>query len=362
MTRTLGIYFGTRFLVTLAAIFGGIFGLVMLVDYLEMMRRFAHVPHASVLTIATASFYRVPQILERILPFAVLVGAMSSFLALSRRLELVVARSAGVSAWQFIAPAVIAALAVGAFATAVYNPVAAVLHEQSKFMEAELSGNAPQHRGSTGSGIWLRQRGSDSNSIINAASSREQGIFLSTVTVFVYDLSNRFMERIEAGAARLEQGQWRLENARVYAPGVAPVQRVSYLLSTNLTAEQVQETFSTPETVPFWELPEYIARAENAGLSASAFRLQYQKLLSRPFLLAGMVFLAAAFSLRFFRFGGVQKMVLGGVASGFLFYIVTKLADDLSKADLINPLVAAWSPAALTGLAGFVALLYLEDG
>jgi lipopolysaccharide export system permease protein len=124
----------------------------------------------------------------------------------------------------------------------------------------------------------------------------------------------------------------------------------------------VQETFSTPETVPFWELPEYIRRAENAGLSASAFQLQYQKLLSRPFLLAGMVFLAAAFSLRFFRFGGVQKMVLGGVGSGFLFYIVTKLADDLSKAELINPVVAAWSPAVMTGLAGFLALLYLEDG
>ena len=362
MSLTLGRYFGTRFLVMLAAIFGGVFGLVMLVDYLEMMRRYAHVPNASVLTIATASFYRVPQILERILPFAVLIGAMSSFLALSRRLELVVARSAGVSAWQFIAPAVIAALGVGIFATAVYNPVAAVLHEQSKWMEAELSGNAPQRRGVTGSGIWLRQRGADGNSIINAASSREQGILLSTVTVFVYDTNNKFMERIEAVSAKLEQGQWRLENARVYAPGSPPADRAAYLLSTNLTAEQVQETFSTPETVPFWELPEYISRAENAGLSASAFQLQYQKLLSRPFLLAGMVFLAAAFSLRFFRFGGVQKMVLGGVGSGFLFYIVTKLADDLSKAELINPTVAAWSPAVMTGLAGFLALLYLEDG
>ncbi len=50
-----------------------------------------------------------------------------------------------------------------------------------------------------------------------------------------------------------------------------------------------------------------------------------------------MVLLAAAFSLRFFRFGGVQKMVLGGVATGFLIYVVSKLTDDLSKAELINP-------------------------
>ena len=105
--------------------------------------------------------------------------------------------------------------------------------------------------------------------------------------------------------------------------------------------------------MPFWQLPEYILRAENAGLSAAAIRLQYQKLLSRPFLLAAMVLLAAAFSLRFFRFGGVQKMVLGGVASGFLLYVVSKLTDDLSKAELIKPIVAAWMPAAVGGLGGF---------
>jgi lipopolysaccharide export system permease protein len=362
MTRTLGGYFAARFLVAFAAIFAGVFGLVMLVDYLEMMRRFAQAPNATALQIATTSFYRVPQILERILPFAILIAAMSSFLNLSRRLELVIARSAGMSAWQFTAPALLGALAVGAVATAAYNPVAAVLHEQSKRMEAELSGRTPQRPGTTSTGIWLRQRGADGQSIMNAATSREQGILLGTVTVFTFDLNNRFLERIEAKSAKLEPGQWRLENARIFAPGIPPSDRASYLLSTNLTAEQVQETFSTPETVPFWELPEYIARAENAGLSASAYRLQYQKLLSRPFLLAAMVLLAAAFSLRFFRFGGVQKMVLGGIGSGFLLYVVSKLTDDLSKAELINPMIAAWLPAMVGGLAGLVALLYQEDG
>ena len=362
MTRTISFYFGMRFLSSFAAIFLGIFGLVMLVDYLEMMRRFGSSPNASALQVALASLYRIPQILERILPFGVLVAAMSSFLNLSRRLELVIARAAGVSAWQFTAPAVVAALAVGGFATGVYNPVAAVMHEQSKRMEAEFSGRTPQTPGTTSTGVWLRQRGTDNQSIMNAATSREQGIHLGTVTIFVYDLNNRYMERIEAASAKLEPGQWRLENVRVYAPGAPPVERVSYLLSTNITPEQVQETFSTPETVPFWQLPEYISRAENAGLSASAYRLQYQKLLSRPFLLAAMVLLAAAFSLRFFRMGGVQKMVLGGIASGFLVYVISKITDDLSKAELINPVIAAWLPTIACELAGFVALLFQEDG
>jgi lipopolysaccharide export system permease protein len=75
-----------------------------------------------------------------------------------------------------------------------------------------------------------------------------------------------------------------------------------------------------------------------------------------------MVLVAAAFSLRFFRFGGVQKMVLGGVSVGFLLYVVSKVIDDLSRAELLQPAVAAWLPVVLGGMLGFVALLYLEDG
>ena len=115
-------------------------------------------------------------------------------------------------------------------------------------------------------------------------------------------------------------------------------------LKTNLTPEQVRETFATPETVPFWQLPLYIDMAEHAGLAAAGYRLQYQKLLARPFMLAAMVLLAAAFSLRFFRFGGVQKMVFSGVASGFLLYILSKVTEDLSKAELMHPVAAAWLP------------------
>jgi lipopolysaccharide export system permease protein len=90
--------------------------------------------------------------------------------------------------------------------------------------------------------------------------------------------------------------------------------------------------------------------------------LQYQKLLARPFLLASMVLVAAAVSLRFFRFGGVQKMVLSGVAAGFLLYVLSKVTEDLSKAELMYPLAAAWLPVCVGGLSGFLALLHQEDG
>jgi lipopolysaccharide export system permease protein len=312
--------------------------------------------------VAKTSFYRVPQVTERIMPFCVLIGGMSCYLNLSRRLELVVARAAGMSAWQFISPALIVAFMLGVIATTIYNPVAAVLQERSKRFEAELFGqNLNALRGGGGT-FWISQRASDGMAIINADSSRGQGVALNGVTVFTYDTANHFKSRIEAQAAVLQPEAWVLHDARVYELGTLPVYHAEYRLKTNLTQEQVRESFATPETVPFWELPLYIKIAEHAGLVAAGYRLQFQKLLARPFLMAAMVFLAAAVSLRFFRFGGVQKMVLSGVAAGFLLYVLSKVTEDLSKAELMHPVAAAWLPVLVGGLTGFIALLYQEDG
>ena len=361
---TLSRYFGLRFLSAVIGVFAGVFALVAIVDFVELMRRSSDDPNATAWLIWQTSIYRVPQLTERVMPFAVLIGAMSSYLNLSRRLELIVARSAGISAWQFVAPAMIVALMLGAVATTVYNPLAAMLNERSKRLEVEISGNAPQAAGlkATGNGFWVRQLSSDGQAIINAQTGSDQGTRLGGVTVFTFDLAGHFKERIEAKTATLKDGFWLLEDVRIYATDAPPIDRDTFRLNTNLSSDQVRESFATPETVPFWQLPLFIEIAEHTGIGAARYRLQYYKLLMQPFLLAAMVLLAAAVSLRFFRFGGIQKMVLSGIASGFLLYILSKVTEDVSKAELMSPALAAVTPVLVGGLTGFVVLLYQEDG
>ena len=208
----------------------------------------------------------------------------------------------------------------------------------------------------------MRQKSADGAAIINAKSSRDQGANLGNVSIYTFDVDGHFQQRIEARSATLNDGFWLLEDARIYASG-NPLQIAdTFRLNTNLTLEQVRESFATPETVPFWQLPLYITMADRAGLEAAGYRLQYDGLLARPFLLAAMVMLAASVSLRFFRFGGVQKMVLSGITAGFLLFVLSKITEDMSKSELISPIVAAWTPVLVGGLTGFVVLLFQEDG
>jgi lipopolysaccharide export system permease protein len=55
-------------------------------------------------------------------------------------------------------------------------------------------------------------------------------------------------------------------------------------------------------------------------------------------------------------------MILSGVMAGFLLYIMSKVTEDMSKADLLNSTVAAWLPVLAGGLSGLLILLHQEDG
>src|SRR5664279_4909260 len=220
LAGTLARYFGLRFLGAVLLVFVGIFALVALLDYIELMRRATDIPNVSAVLVAKTSFYRVPQVTERILPFCVLIAAMSCYLNLSRRLELVVARAAGMSAWQFISPALIVAFLLGVFATTVYNPVSAIMQERSKRYEAELFGQDSGRL--SGTNYWTSQRSSEGMAIINAKTSRDQGVNLNGVTIFTFDSAGHFKRSIEARAAVLEPGVWELQDARVNELGVLP--------------------------------------------------------------------------------------------------------------------------------------------
>ena len=357
---TLGSYLSGNFARTILAVFGTVFALVYTLDFVELMRRAGDAEGATPALMAQLALFRTPAVAEQIFPFAVLFGSMAALLKLSRRLELVVARAAGISAWQFLQPGILVAVLIGAVSVAAYNPISAYLKQKASQIEAQLFAKSIKVAGLKD--LWIRQRSLDGQAIIRAEAAVERTTKIARVTVFTFDEQSVFQERIEAAEATLRDGYWEMTDARVLSPAAEPQSYGTYLLASNLEPSQVRQTFTPPESVPFWDLDETILRTERAGLDATRYRLQYDVLMARPLLFVAMVFVAASVSLRFFRFGGVARMVLGGVAAGFLLYVATSLMQDLGASGLVGPAVAAWFPAVVGSLLGTLALLYQEDG
>jgi lipopolysaccharide export system permease protein len=358
--QTLGFYIAQRFLTMISGVFLTIYMLIFTLDFVELMRRAGDAKDASAGIMATLAFYRAPSIAEQVLPFAVLFGAMGALLGLSRKLELVVARAAGVSAWQFLQPGLLVGLLLGITAITMFNPVAATFKERAANLEAKIF--AKSGRETSDKVLWLRQKSIDGQAVIRAISATEQGRQLNQVAFYNYDNTGRFIERVEALKAVLNDGYWQLSEARVVSTLDEPQSYASAVIATNLEVEQVRRSFTPAEQVSYWDLPEVIDRTEKAGLDATRYRLQQAALTARPLLMIAMILVAATVSLRFFRFGGIARMVLGGVIAGFVLYVATELTEDLGANGIIAPAMAAWLPAILGSLLGVLVLLHLEDG
>lgn len=362
--KTLGLYLGSRFLKSVGVVFFTIFVLIYLVDFVELLRRASDLPNVSGAFVAWLALMDTPIVAEQILPFAVLFGAMAAFINLTRKLELVVARAAGVSVWQFLFPAVVGALLVGVFAVGVFNPLSALMKQQAEEIESNLFKNRLLLNDTS---MWIRQTSPVGQSILRAEASSNHGLHLETVAAFVFDQQGRFLERVDAAQGdmgRDEHGQseWLLRDVALTAPGAEPRRLEIYHLATNLEASQVVQSFGSPESAPFWDLPRLVEQTEQAGLDAVGYRLRFQSLLALPALLVAMVLIAAAFSLKLSRMGGVGILVLGGVAAGFVLYVATKLVSDLGGAGVLSTPVAAWSPAVVANMLGALTLLNREDG
>lgn len=258
---TLGRYFAARFLRTVLGVFVTVFALVYTLDFVELLRRAGEAQGASAGLMAQLSLYRTPAVAEGVLPFAILFGSMAALLQLSRKLELVVARAAGISAWQFLQPGFFVALTLGALAVGVYNPVSALLKQRSTEIEAKIF--AKSTKASSGKDLWIRQKGLDGEAILRAETAIEGTTTLAGVSVFTFDAAGKFAEQLVAARATLHDGYWELSDVRVLTPDTPPESFDTYLIASNLDPAQVRQGF-TPRICAFLATS-HNDRADRAG-------------------------------------------------------------------------------------------------
>lgn len=363
---TLTFYIARRFLALFAQVFGVFMAILMLIDIIDQLRKYADAP----LTVAEAAYLAlldVPKSLYQILPLIMILTAIGLFLGLARSSELVVVRASGRSGLRFLLAPVGAALAIGLLAVAVMNPLVAATSKSYEALSAQHSRGGGSVLSITGEGLWMRQGTAAGQSVIKAARSNPDGTALQQVTFLSFGSDGTAVQRIEAATARLEPGQWVLTGAKRWDltaenPEAAATAPSDLRVPTDLTQDRIRNSFGTPSGIAFWNLPAYIAGLEQAGFSARNYRVWLQMELALPLLLSAMVLIAAGFTMRHARSGKTGSMVLLALLGGFFIFFLRNFAQVLGENGQIPIIAAAWSPPVAAALMALGLLLHLEDG
>jgi lipopolysaccharide export system permease protein len=358
---TLHKYLARQFLGSVGMVMGLFLFLTFSIDFVDLVDRTAdkHVPTSAIVAMC---IFQLPDLGMKLLPFAVLLGGVFAFVRLSRSHELLAIRAAGFSAWNLLAAPLSVSAGLGVIVVLLFTPVSAMMLSEFSQLEAKLLKGQDSQLAVSSNGLWLRQGDAKAQSVIHADHVARQGVELEDVVVFLYGAQDKFLGRIDASEAALGSGAWTLRHAFVSGKDGNPKSYDRYILPTTLTPTRIQESFASPDTLSFWTLPSFIAAARRAGFSATTYLLYFDSLLMMPAMFAAMVLMAASFSLRLARLGGLGQVVVLGALSGFGVYFFSNVATALGRSGILPIALAAAAPASAAILIGLSLVLHNEDG
>lgn len=363
----LSLYFARKFLAAFLLVFGVFLAIMYLLDMVEQVRKFADAD-VTFGQAAQMAALNVPQNLYRILPLVTILASLMLFLGLARTSELVVTRAAGRSALVSLVAPVAMALLIGAAAVALLNPIVAATTRAYEVLANRYAHGDVSILSIGSEGLWLRQGGADGQTVIRATRANLEGTVLSGVTFISFAADGSPASRIEADQARLAPGEWQLTGAKrwplsgVDNPERSAVEMDHLTLPTDLTRDQITDSFGKPSVIPIWALPGFIDQLTRAGFSARQHRVWFQMELALPLMLAAMVLVGAGFTMRHTRFGRTGMMVLFALLAGFAIFFLRNFAQVLGNNGQIPVALAAWSPPVAATLLSLGFLLHLEDG
>ena len=104
LSITLSGYIARQYLVWFICFLSALTGIILLVSTVDLLDRVSNRDVALGVVVELA-LLKLPFLSQEVMPFTVLFASMTTFWRLTRSNELVVARAAGISVWQFLLPA-----------------------------------------------------------------------------------------------------------------------------------------------------------------------------------------------------------------------------------------------------------------
>jgi LPS export ABC transporter permease LptG len=351
-------YVLARFFWALLLVFGSAIVLAVVVDYADKVDEVAR-HHPS--TEALLGYYRyfLFSIALQIAPFAVLLAGLTGLGILSKNNEDTAFRASGVSLRRLAAP-VLAAAALGAVCSFALSEYLLPFAEQRQTLyrneiygrdtAAKNLGDRNWYLASNGA-IWHREEGDASKQTLYA------------VSVFDFDSGFNLLRRTAAREASWAGGAWRLRQgwSREFGGEEAPVQFQSFAES-RLGGDPPQAVTAArrrPEEMRFRELERLTHRLKAGGYPTASLETALQMKLAQPAMLPIMALLAVPFAFRVGRRGALAGVGLGLVL-GILALIAAAFLTKLGDVGALPPVLAAWSPNVLFGLAAVYFLLRMR--
>ena len=337
-------------------------GIYIIFDFFQLLGDMVR-NHASAGVVLDYYRFLLPQVIYLMLPLSILVATLVNFGLLTKSNQITAIKAAGVSLYRISLPVVLVAIVLSIGMFFLSDDFLPETNQQQDALRNQIKGKPPQtfYRPER---QWIFGQ---SNRIYNYRFFDPDKNLFADFTCFEFDpASFRLTRRIYAARAIWEpaiQG-WVLENGWVRDLKGERVEKY-FPFSVDMFPEMSEEPayfkkeVRPSEQMSALELRHYIRELSQSGFDVVRLSVQFYRKFSYPLIAFVVALLGVPFS---FTTGG--KGALSGVALSIgiaiLYWSISSLFEAMGNLSQLPPLVAAWSPDVLFGLAGSYLLLRVK--
>jgi len=335
-------------------------GLFLVFDTFERFKIFLS-NNVSFTTAASYLLFKIPFILQLMIPIAALVATLISIGRLSQKSEITAMRSCGMSITGIARPILLSSLLLSGlmFLNGEFLlPVATEKVEQIfqfDIKQKHLSGSFSR------TNFWFRE----DDTFINIGFYDAPTKKIEAITQLTFDDEFNLKRRIDAQKGDWHESSyigWTLDEAvesgslDTSSTSLTSFSRIPLVISK--TPRDLYDLQRTADTFSYNELKEYISKLESEGVPASRYKVDLASKISFPFVCVIATLIALPFGFTPARSGSLTISFIGGVSIGFGYYVTHAVFCSFAAAGFIPILLGAWSANIMLGSIG----LYLLGG
>ena len=357
-SRTLTIYMAKMFLVRVFAVLAI---LVVVLQVLDLLGESDHIlafkgnGQAEILSYIGL---RIPGIIQRFLPFCVLLGTIVTLITLNQNSEVVSMKAAGLSAHQVLAPLVVASLVIAVASFAFNDRIVSRATATLNRWEGVNYGKMPSGLEAM-TNVWVR----DGDDLIHADVVEGRGRQTVLTAVNIYDRTGGTLSKIvTADRGTAVEGGWRLVNAVVFDVASGTKSATSSLLALEgVRPDQFTLASVDAAGLSFARLSSAITDLKAAGRPTAALEAALWHKIAGPMSTILMPLLGAVAAFGLARSGKLFVRAVVGMFLGFMYFVADNFGLAMGNLGAYPPLLAAWGPFALFLLIGEAVLIRTEE-
>ncbi|WP_250311357.1 LptF/LptG family permease [Rickettsia endosymbiont of Oedothorax gibbosus] len=322
--------------------------LVLLIGVFTLSNIFDLLQQSKAVYIPTHSFwklvlYKIPYLVNEAASLLSFITMLLFLRRLTKHNELITILCNGINIWRVIAVPFFAAIILGIILITICNPIGTFGLQKYESLKAKLFKNTSTNLIISKSGLLFFENYQGKKRIVQAGSIDIVNNKLNKVIILFLDDENSFLKRIDAQYAILIDNNFELTSVKLSDANNFK-QYENFTIPTNLSINNLLNSFITPEMIAIWDLPDIIQQLVKFGLPITNYQIYFYKQLFKPIIMATTVILAACFFSLRQRDNSQEKILVIGLFLGFIIYSLLEVLFKILAYNATPPFLAILLP------------------